>query len=331
MSFATLIGNERNKNVLKSILERNRFGSTFLFTGPDGIGKRQFALTFAKAANCEEPRANDCCDQCPSCHRIDVETHSDVVTVRPDGTFIKIDQAREVAREIFFRPREGRQRFFLIDEAERLNEVAESALLKTLEEPPPASTIILITSHPSRLLPTVLSRVQRISFSPLSRFEMEKFLKDHFQRPEKDTELLARITEGRIGQANDIDVDQYRKERRELIELLELLASRDSTDPQSKRVRLLKASEHFSKLDRLMFGKRIELLTQVLRDVLILSTGGSDDQIANIDERDRLFKLSGMAPREALIRWSEKFTELRMNMLVNVNLRMALDEVLQSS
>jgi len=331
MSFATLIGNERNKSVLKSLVTRSRFGATYLFTGPEGIGKRQFALTFAKTANCTERRGDDSCDKCPSCHRIDEGTHSDVVTVRPDGAFIKIGQAREVAREIYFRPREGAQRFFLIDDAERLREEAESALLKTLEEPPPTSTIILITPHPSSLMPTVLSRSQRVAFSPLNRAEMEKFLKETYKRPAKDTELLARITEGRVGQANAIDLEQYRKDRRELIELVELLAARDTPDAQSKRVRLLKASEHYSKLDRSTFEKRIEMLTQVLRDVIILSSGGSDEQIANIDEHERLSKLSKLAPREALIQWSEKFTELRMNLLVNVNLRVALDGVLQSS
>jgi DNA polymerase-3 subunit delta' len=155
MSFKSLIGNDRNKRILKRIAERHRFGATYLFTGPEGIGKRQFALTFAKAANCAE-LGDDSCDKCPSCHRIDEGTHSDVVTVRPDGNFIKIGQARDVAREIFFRPREGKQRFFIIDDAERLREEAESALLKTLEEPPPTSTIVLVTSRPSSLLPTVL-------------------------------------------------------------------------------------------------------------------------------------------------------------------------------
>ncbi len=229
MSFKSLVGNERNKEILKRLLERKRLGATFIFSGPEGVGKRQFALTLAKSANCaqRDSGSNDSCDECPSCHRIELGTHSDVVTVRPDGNFIKVDQARELARELYFRPREGAQRFFIIDEADRLREKAASALLKTLEEPPLTSTILLITSRPSSLLPTVLSRAQRIPFSALSLAEMEAYLIRTFRRPQDESSLLARLTEGRIGQATAIDLAEYKKERRELIELLELLAGDD--------------------------------------------------------------------------------------------------------
>ena len=302
------------------------------------MGKRQFALSLAKSANCAHAGSgsNDSCDDCPSCHRIELGTHSDVVTLRPDGNFIKVGQARELARELYFRPREGAQRFFIIDEADRLREEAASALLKTLEEPPLTSTILLITSRPSSLLPTVLSRAQRIPFSALSLAAMEDYLIRTFRRPQDESSLLARLTEGRIGQATAIDLAEYKKERRELIELLELLAGDDvgnavNAGPQPRRVRLIRAAEHFGKLDRPSFEKMLNLLTRLLRDLLILAAGGPETEITNIDEHSRLAALARTATLTRVIAWSEKFNELRENLIVNVNLRVALDGIFQSA
>jgi DNA polymerase III subunit delta' len=335
MSFKTLVGNERNKEILKRLLQQKRLGATFVFSGPEGVGKRQFALTLAKSANCAHANSGtyDSCDECPSCQRIGLGTHSDVVTVRPDGNFIKVDQARDLARELFFRPREGVQRFFIIDEADRLREEAASALLKTLEEPPLTSTIMLITSRPASLLSTVLSRAQRIPFSALSHSEMETYLTRNFRRPQEESALLARVTEGRIGQATAIDLSVYRKERRELLELIELLAGNEESNAsaQPRRVRLMKAAEHFGKLDRPSFEKMLNLLIRLLRDLLILAANGPESEITNIDERETLARLAHTATLEKVIYWSEKLSDLRENLIVNVNLRIALDDIFQSA
>ena len=149
MSFAKLIGNERNKQILQRLLTNGRVSATMIFAGPDGVGKRQFALTFAKAANCQRASDNsfalfaiDSCDECATCRRIDEATYGDVATIQLDGQFIKIAQTRALAEEVYYRPREGRQKFFIIDEADRLRDEAANSLLKTLEEPPPTSTLI---------------------------------------------------------------------------------------------------------------------------------------------------------------------------------------------
>src|SRR5262247_1999544 len=113
MSFAKLVGNQRNKEILQRLLKNGRVNSTLIFAGPDGVGKRQFALAFAKAANCQKAPAcafaSDGCDECSVCRRINAGGYGDVTVVSPDGQFIKIAQTREIAEEVYFRPREGRQ------------------------------------------------------------------------------------------------------------------------------------------------------------------------------------------------------------------------------
>ncbi len=326
MSFSKLIGNPRNKQILQRLLERGRINSTLIFAGPDGVGKRQFALALAKAANCQKAPAGgfaiDSCDECPVCRRIDAGTYGDVTVIRPDGQFIKIAQTRELAEEVYFRPREGRQRFFIIDEADRLREEAANSLLKTLEEPPPTSTMILLTSRPDALLLTIRSRAQRLNFTALSVAGMEKFLAENYPRPEPDAALLARLTEGRIGQATAFDLPVYRQERRTLIELLELLATGEN------RFRLLKAAEYLGKKEREDFERQLDLIASLLRDLFLLAAGKSSDSIVNLDAADRLAPLAQKIGLRRLMSWAEKFDELRARLRININRQVATEAAL---
>ncbi|HKQ78224.1 MAG TPA: DNA polymerase III subunit delta' [Blastocatellia bacterium] len=326
MSFAKLIGNRRNKEILQRLLRNGRINSTLIFAGPDGVGKRQFALAFAKAVNCRKAPAGanalDGCDECSVCRRIDDGSYGDVTVISPDGQFIKIVQTRDLAEEVYFRPREGRQRFFIIDEAERLREEAANSLLKTLEEPPPTSTIILLTARPDALLLTIRSRAQRLNFTALSVAEMEKYLAENYPRPAADTSLLARVTEGRIGQATAIDLSVYRQQRRTLIDLLELLAAGDN------RHRLLKAAEYLGKKEREDFEKELAIVSSLLRDLFLLAAGRSADSIVNIDAVDRLAPLAQRIGLGRLMTWVEKFDQLRARLRVNINRQVATEAAL---
>lgn len=329
MSFSKLIGNERNKEILRRLLRHGRLSATFIFAGPEGMGKRQFALALAKAANCQRAVpsagsrfAEDGCDECPACRRIDEGSYGDVIEVRPDGVFIKIAQTRGLAAEAHYRPREGRQRFFLIDEADKLREEAANSLLKLLEEPPETATLILITSRPEALLPTIRSRAQRLNFAPLSVAEMEQYLAENYHRPAPDTALLARVTGGRIGQATALDLSEYRRERRELLELLELLVAGNN------RFRLLKAAEYFGKQERDVFERKLGLLMSLVRDVFLLASGSADDAVTNIDAADRLQTLAEQVGLARVIEWAQKFDELRANLRININRQVATEALL---
>lgn len=325
MSFAKLIGNQRNKDILQRLLRRGHVNSTLLFAGPEGVGKRQFALTFAKAVNCQRSSGEgsvDSCDECPVCLRIDAGAYGDVTVIRPEGQFIKIAQTRGLTEEVYSRPLEGRQRFFILDEADRLRDEAANSLLKTLEEPPPTSTIILLTARPNALLLTIRSRSQQLNFTTLSVAEMEKYLVANFPRPASDTALLARVTEGRIGQATAFDLSVYRQERRTLIELLELLAE------GKNRFRLLKAAEYIGKKEREDFEKQLDLMVSLLRDLFLLAAGRNRDMITNIDIAEHLAPLAQKVGLQRLMTWVEKFDELRAGLKINMNRQIATEAAL---
>src|SRR5262249_15492973 len=192
--FSSLIGNEEVKQSLRRLLESGRVPGSLLFTGEEGIGKKLFALELAKTFNCRNRAGVEACDACSSCKRISSSTfppfgdpdddkermiwseHADVAMVRPYRQIIRVKPMRELEREANFRPFEGAARVFIIEDAEYMNDQAANALLKTLEEPPATSHLILTTTNPMALLATIRSRCQMIRFAPVSAAEIEQFL-----------------------------------------------------------------------------------------------------------------------------------------------------------
>src|SRR6476619_3443055 len=191
--FASLTGNDRVKEVLKRMLSSGRLPGALLFVGAEGIGKKLFALEVARALNCRTPIDNEGCGSCSACKRIIHlnypnssepkdwipmiwTNHPDVAMVVAPLRQLRVEQMRQIETEANFRPMEGNARVFIIDEAEKLNDASANALLKVLEEPPSTSHLILITSRPAMLLPTILSRCQMIRFSPLTPDDIEQHL-----------------------------------------------------------------------------------------------------------------------------------------------------------
>lgn len=215
MSFSEIIGHDYPKSLLGRLLQTGLLPHAYLFEGPDGIGKRRMALEFAKALNCERTAGNDAfngaCDQCPACRRVNSGNHPDVVQVTSSGVFIKIEQIREIQAAIFLKPFMGRKKVYLIDEADRMNQEAANCFLKTLEEPPADSILILITSRPFALLPTIVSRCQRLRFQPLTSMQVEQYLVSKRGLAGEDAKMLAVISLGRLGMALEASVDEVRE------------------------------------------------------------------------------------------------------------------------
>jgi len=164
----------RVAQVLQRSLERNRLAHAYLFAGGSLPGLEDMARTLAKTVNCLSPprRADnglpmDCCDQCDSCRRIDHYNHPDVSWIRPESKsrVITIDVIRELMQTVNLKPTVAAFKVGVLVAADRLNVQAANAFLKTLEEPPPRSLLILLTTEPQRMLETTLSRCLRLSFA----------------------------------------------------------------------------------------------------------------------------------------------------------------------
>ena len=156
--------------LLQRSLARGRLGHAYLFTGDRLEELESFARTLAKTLNCQDPVrtggvATDCCDECLSCRKIDGDSHADIHWARPESKsrVITIDQTRALMREIQLKPTEAEYKVAIIAGADRLNAQAANAFLKTLEEPPTKSVLILLSTEPQRILETILSRCLRLN------------------------------------------------------------------------------------------------------------------------------------------------------------------------
>ncbi len=173
MAFKDFPDQEQGIQLLQRSLERGRLAHAYLFTGQHLDELESLARTLAKTLNCQKPArvggglAVDCCDACLACRKIAHDNHADVHWVRPESKsrVILIDQVRDLIREIALKPAEAQFKVAVIVAADRLNAQAANAFLKTLEEPPPRSVLILLTTEPQRLLETILSRCLRLNFA----------------------------------------------------------------------------------------------------------------------------------------------------------------------
>lgn len=171
-----IIGHEKTKKQIRKIIENNSIGHAYLFVGKNGIGKKLLAKEFAKSIMCEDEKNIEYCNRCGACHTF--ENGSDFKMIEPTKNVIKVDEIRDFCGELFLLPTKSKRKVFIIDDAECMNEQAQNALLKVLEEPPLYATIILITSNKEKLLNTIKSRVIEIQFDNLSTEDIEKILEN---------------------------------------------------------------------------------------------------------------------------------------------------------
>jgi DNA polymerase-3 subunit delta' len=337
--FSTLTGNERAKEILRRMKKARRVPGALLFAGEEGVGKRLFALELAKALNCRQPSEQEACDACPSCTRImefvlpaadDRDAHKKIIwSAHPDvglarayNRAIPVDAMRDLEREANFRPYEGHARVFLVEDAEKLNEASSNALLKTLEEPPPTSHIILLTSRPAMLLPTIRSRCQAVRFSPLAPAEIEAYLlKDKKKKlSAEDARLLAHAARGSIGRALTCDLESYLERREAMLDVLGALA----LDPD--RVRLLRASEEMTDAKRKdEYEPRLDVLATLIHDAWALRLDAPATKLTHPDLSARLKKIAARLTSRRAARLLSQIEAHRANLEVNINRKVSTD------
>lgn len=337
--FDRLVGNERVKDVLRRMVRERRVPGALLFAGEDGVGKKEFALELAKALNCRAPREDvEACDNCPACKRIvkfvlpnadDKDAHkkiiwsehADVGLALPYGRSILVDLVRDIEREANFRPFEGAARFFIIEDADKLNDSSSNALLKTLEEPPPTSHLILITSRPAALLPTIRSRCQTIHFAPLSIAEIEAYLLRERKYSEADARLLARAARGSLGRALATNIARFREQRAAMLDVLTALAL------TGDRTKLLRAAEDLSDVKRKdEYEPRLDVLATLIHDAWMIALGAHDGEpLVNADLHAELARIGARFERGRAASWLSEIEELRRRLGVNINRKVATD------
>ena len=314
MPFDGIIGHEKITGILQRAVDAGRIAHAYIFCGPEGCGKRKTALALIEALYCNDSRG---CGKCPACSRVASLQHPDLHMVEPDGALIKIDQVRQLQRELSLRPFEAPFKSCIIEAADRFHQAAGNALLKTLEEPPGNALIILLTSNPDAVLPTIRSRCQTLTFQNLAEESVMRILEgqgiDH-----ESARLAASLAGGNPGRAVCLCTDGALNGRRELVEQVLSLRGDDISQLFSRSERLAADKETLPEL--------LDLLVSFLRDLLHLQSGSSD--LANKDLEELARQESVLRPPQRVMEMIEHVIEARKALQRNVNARLATDLLL---
>jgi DNA polymerase-3 subunit delta' len=309
MPFADVLGQDRAIGALQAALRRGALHHAYLLAGPEGVGKGTTARLLAQAANCEVADG-DACGTCPACVKIARGVHPDVLVVEAERDMAKagrweprggrtpsrdivVDQVRElVDRRLSLRRFEGRRRVVILDPADAMNHAAQNAILKTLEEPPPDTTLVLVSASADALLATVRSRCLRIPFAPLPEALLEERLRAEGRGPE-EARLAAELAGGSLGRALALAGDEVRDRRAGVEEAAAL-------PPDDARAWIEFAKARGASRDEAR--ELCELLLVWLRDVLARAVAGPAAPLALADLAPVTERAALLGPEAALHR-----------------------------
>ena len=331
MSFKSILGQSQPKKILTNALQNSSIAHAYLFYGQESIGKKKLAIALAKALNCKGPDPLDACDECESCLKIERGVHPDFFFIEPTSTpksrelAIRIETVRDLQKKLAYLPYEGKTKVVVIDSADLLNHHAASAFLKTLEEPPTSTVLILISSNPHRLLPTLLSRCQGIQFYRLSSSDIRKIIQSQLQEAgesltESELDFHSQRSQGSVGKALAENSTEMEVLREELLEILEKVSF--------DRMDIVFA---FAKT----WARQTEQLQPVLnellgliRDLALYRSGCGQSDIQN---RNLSAKMILVAQTRSLKAWLDRFTAVRNTQTAlsgNANAQLFLENML---
>jgi len=338
MAWSNILGHELVIGRLRESIARGRLSHACLFVGPDGIGKERVARELAKTLLCTEG-SGEACDACRACRKVEHGNHPDVTIVErvrdtAKGTArsaIVIDQVREEIQDVIsFKPFEGSHKVFIISEAERLTEQAQNCLLKTLEEPPGHSLLILVADRLESFLDTVVSRCQVVRFRPLPIDTVERIVREHSDDEDDEGALrvLARLSGGSPGRAM-----RYRDEGAYDL-VLWLLGQAVEMPPAGEFAVAGELLGEAKKQGASLAAARerlrlvLDLLTQAFRDACFRAAGFSDELLAWSDAEPSFDALCGRLTAGRARRLTLLALEAREQMDANVNIKLVLENLL---
>lgn len=293
MAFETIIGNEKVKELLANTIQKNNILHSYLFVGPDGVGKSIFAKKFAQMILCQE-KGKQPCHQCKSCLEMEGGSHPDFLQIKPeDEKSIKIDQIRFLQKKISEKPVSSTRKVYIIEESDLMTREAANSLLKTLEEPPEYATLILITSNENQLLTTIKSRCVKVNFQPIAKEQILKYLEENYFDTDLSSNMLA-ICEGSIGKA------------------LRLVARKE------EYVQIEQLMSQFSKKDITQIWKSAEVLYKDKENVMELL-----DYMSLL-----LYEQVCKQPQTAQVKAVHLVEETKRRILANANYDMSIDYLL---
>jgi len=327
MAFKDILGHEKPIRLLQQAIKTDKVVHSYLFLGNEGIGKKQVALQFSKALNClgGGNETGEACDHCISCKKVDGGQHPDVLLLEPENHTLKVEQVRQMQRDLAYRPYEGRRRVCIIAAADRMAPNMSNTLLKTLEEPPLHTVIILLANNSRLLLPTILSRCQAVRFNPLPVSLVAQWLVKEKGVNTDEAHLLASLSEGSPGRALALQEEMGEIPRVDLLK--GWLGARSLS---------LEAMEQWAESlpsDRERLVSVLEVGKTLLRDLIMVKAVQDPSKLIHVDLREKMESIAAQWDLPALL---NRIDGLHQTLLAvspgrgNANTKLALEAMMLS-
>ena len=347
LTFDSIADQQRSVRILAAFLQKRNIPHALLFTGIEGVGKKDAALAFAMACNCtgEKPGRSEFidhsnskkelstafnpCGYCQSCRKIESGNHPDIIRIKPSGASIKIDQIRSFCDTLALKPYEARVRVVIISDADAMNPSAGNALLKMLEEPPDNSILILTACQISDLLPTIVSRCQHIRFNPVSVKSIETRLIEHQGLAPDKASIIAAMANGSISKAFAMNNSSWINRRNWLIDAVGLDQPDQSDQPGalfSMSSGMLMAFAEMLKKNKDFLFDSLEIMKSWLRDLIIYNF--HPEKIINKDLIEKIEYASQKIDIKSLLFKIDAIQAAQKNIQSNANLRLTLETMM---
>ncbi len=319
MDYKDIVGHDIVVQSLKRAVKNENINHFYLFEGEEGLGKRTLGRTFAKTLLCEE-KNEEPCNQCSSCRKFDHENHPDYLEVDPEKGIIRKGQVEEIIRRMSMSPFQGDRKVFLIDQAHLMNKEAQNAMLKTLEEPPSYIHMILVTSSSKNLLPTIISRGQKIRFHQIPLHFVIEYLVQREGIDQEEAKFLGEFSKGSLGRAVELCHSEDFFELRDwLLELVDSIIRGESW-------KIFSAVERFTQeKDRVQ--ELLEVMMLWFRDLLVYKATEEMELVINRD-KEKLLSEQSFLDFDRINDIIKKIQDTSINIQMNVNYQLSIETML---
>ncbi len=320
-TFGDVIGREQVVEHLKNTIRLRKVSHAYIFHGEDGIGKNFIADIFAATLQCEDFETEPC-SVCKSCMQAASGNHPDIIRVLHEKATIGVDDIRtQLNNDIQVKPYSSRYKIYIIDEAEKMTEAAQNALLKTIEEPPEYAVIMLLSNNLEAFLPTILSRCVTLNMKTVPKESIKGYLMEHCGIPDYQAELSAAFSGGNLGKAiKYASSEEFVRRRDEVLHLVKHIDEMQINE-------VMEYLKHLSE-EKAMIGEYLDLMLLWYRDVLMFKATRDTAQIIYKEELLTIQKQAAAKSFEALNEIIEAFSTVRSRLKYNVNFETSVELLL---
>lgn len=322
LSFQEIVGHDQIKEHFQKAIEAHKVSHAYILTGEAGMGRKSLANAFALTLLCEKGKREPCME-CHACKQVLSGNHPDLIYVHHEKpNSIGVDDIREqINNTIMVRPYSSYYKIYIVDEAEKMTQQAQNALLKTIEEPPSYAIIILLTTNQDAFLPTILSRCVQLKLKPLRDFVVKSYLVEHLQVPEADADIYAAFARGNLGKAITIASSaDFGHLRQEMLHLLRHI----------KDTNISELLDYIRKLkeDNLDIQECLDFMQMWYRDVLLYKVTKDMNLLIFKDEYVKFKDISDNSSYDGLEKILQAIDKAKIRLDANVNMELAMELML---